>query len=102
MRGTDSPFQSLSRKICIDSAQILAEVLHAYCAGYGNNCLDVFVPHLTTLALPVLLANDSGDLGFSQTGLGSPHTKKLVASFQKMAPYAAKLVDIIDHSPLQT
>ncbi len=101
---TDSPFQSLSREICLHNAQILVEILHAYCTKYGSQCLDVFVPHLATLALLVLLANETGDVDFSQTNPVSPHTQKLVASIQKMAPYhqlAAKRGDVVDHSSLQ-
>jgi hypothetical protein len=99
---TDSPFQSLSREICLHNAQKLVEVMHAYCTKHGGHSLDVFVPHLATLALPVLLENKSGDVGVSPT---SPHTQKLVASFQKMAPnhqLAANLLDVVHHSSLQS
>jgi hypothetical protein len=73
--------------------------MHANCERFGAQHLNVFVPHLTNLALPILLASVVGEGDLSRPTPVSQPLQKLRDVLQKLTPYyqsAANMSVVVD------
>ncbi|EXJ76484.1 uncharacterized protein A1O5_00992 [Cladophialophora psammophila CBS 110553] len=102
---TTSPFQTLSKGICLENATTIVRIMDAYCTRFGMQSVSVFSPQPVSVALTALLANLS-ELGYSpQTATILQHVHTLSKVLQKWSlsyQTAQNMCTVLDHILPQT